>query len=749
MIRFTDLPFSLFAVLLLLLTALPGQAVAQSAQQEPQETTPQAAQQELQPAVRATGTTVVVDAVVVDGDNRVIKDLTKDDFVLVEDDVRQQIDAVILRSGLPPATDAERQTRASSPRPRSWDSQVRPPNFIVFMLDYASTEFQNQHLVERAAVRYVENHLQPDDFAAVFAVDSGFRLVQPFTNDVEKLKEAFKVRSASGQAKSRSAQNTFNASNADLLRAGNFDPAQLELGIETGGDFSSLSTAAAAAFSEAGRLLLALRIEQLRVNMGAYLNKRQALSVLSAIQAVAQAFREVEGRKSLILFSQGFVVGSEAEAEFHRTIEMASLARLAVYGLDPQGLLAKQNSGDLLPSDQLSSISAANGRNRILASGGQSIFDRARETGSDTRDSALRYLAGATGGFALRNSNDLYPGLERIDEDLRSHFLIFYRPSNQSLDGRFREIRLSIRGRNDLEVRHRMGYRAVPRGLETLSDEEVDMMLAAQQGTLDTDLPVFLRTDTFHLDAAPQEVLVTIDLPTEEIEFLTSEADGRVEGSGVGYVARLMVLGLVRDKSGEIIRRLGLPVSIRASAQDYEELLRGGLSISQRLDLLPGDYSVQVLVKDLTNERLGLMERSLRVPARPEGLAFSTIVLGEQVERSNNRPGGLVADGIRILPSARRQFRSGERLVYYLEVYNADPASAPEVEIALQRSGSPEQMALPAEKPQGTAESGHLTLARYIELGQLAPGAYNLIAQSTDPATGQTVQSRTMFRIVE
>ncbi|HSR49756.1 MAG TPA: VWA domain-containing protein [Acidobacteriota bacterium] len=739
-------PIALILTLFVVLLPL----VAQQEETQPRQTEVQEAPQ--QPVVRAAGTSVVVDAVVVDRDNRVVKGLTKDDFVLTEDGKRQPIDSVIARSGLAVSAEVASSGGEAAASEPGASSATRPPNFIVFLLDYASTEFQNQHLVEKAAKRYVANNLEPDDFAAVFAIDSGLTLLQPFTNDAEKLSEAFEVRTARGASFNQSAGSGFSVSNADMLRAGNIDPTQLQVDADTSdpSGFQAAGLAAAAAFSEAGRLLLALRMQQLRFNMGSYLNKRETFSILGAVQAVAQAFREIEGRKSLILFSQGFVVGSEAQAEFDRTIEMASRARVAVYGLDPQGLLSKQNSGDLLPQDQLSSISAANGRNRIQASGGESIFDRARQTGSDTRDSALRYLAGATGGFAVRNTNDLYLGLKRIDQDMRSHYLIVYRPTNQSLDGRFREILVQVRERPELEVRHRVGYRAVPRGLETLSSEELDLVMSAQDGTLPTDLPVYLRADTFHSQAPQQEVLVTVDLPAEEVEFLQSSADGRVEGSDTGRVAQLKALGLVRDRSGEIVRRFGLPVSVRASEEDYQELLKGGLSLSHRLDLLPGDYSFHVLVQDLVSKRLGSTERSLRVRPRPERLAFSTIVLGEQLTRSNNQPGELSADGMRILPSARRQFREGERLVYYLEVYNADPAQAPEVEVAVQRSGSPQKMSLPVQRPTAEGqEAQHLTLARYIELEGLAPGAYNLLAEATDPQSGQKVRARTVFRIVE
>ena len=89
------------------------------------------------------------------------------------------------------------------------------------------------------------------------------------------------------------------------------------------------------------------------------------------------------------------------------------------------------------------------------------------------QDSAarLRHVANETGGFLIRNTNDLGIGLERIDQEMRSYYLLSYRPKNEKLDGQFRQIRVGLK-KPGLTVRARTGYYALPAEYELLTPEE-------------------------------------------------------------------------------------------------------------------------------------------------------------------------------------------------------------------------------------------------------------------------------------
>jgi VWFA-related protein len=74
--------------------------------------------------------------------------------------------------------------------------------------------------------------------------------------------------------------------------------------------------------------------------------------------------------------------------------------------------------------------------------------------------STLVPLADETGGFTLSGSNELAEGLLRIEEELRSHYVLSYTPRNRDFDGRFRRIQVKV-GRPHARLQARKGYLAL------------------------------------------------------------------------------------------------------------------------------------------------------------------------------------------------------------------------------------------------------------------------------------------------
>ena len=86
------------------------------------------------------------------------------------------------------------------------------------------------------------------------------------------------------------------------------------------------------------------------------------------------------------------------------------------------------------------------------------------------RPRARSSLAADSGGFTVRNSNDLAAGLKRIADETRAYYLVGYNPTNTARDGAFRKIEVKVRGRRGLDgprpqgllrpLRHRARARA-------------------------------------------------------------------------------------------------------------------------------------------------------------------------------------------------------------------------------------------------------------------------------------------------
>ena len=704
------------------------------------------------PSFKGGGMTVLVDVVVTDKSNRIIHGLKPEDFAIYEDDVPQKIEN--FRVFQPEVRLAADKKPADVPQilsaPGSTQIQVVKPNLIVILLDYATTDFENQKLVEEASTKYIRENLKPNDLVAIFALSSSFRFLADFTNDRDTLLEALHLRDVGGRSM---AQNSgggpgLSSTQAEVLaEAGSSSPS---VGGGSAEAARAAGQAAQAGGSEMAQLMSAERIQNAFYRMGSYLAEREARSVLRAIAAIARGVEPIEGRKTLILFSQGFVVGGRMERDLDKTVAIANRANLAVYGIDSQGLLPPPVSSEYLPPGQLSSISSATGARRKYATGGESLFDRARQVGSDLRDTALRYISGATGGFAIRNTNDLHIGMKRIDDDIRSYYLLTYLPANQAFDGKFRTIRVEVK-REGATVRARNGYQAVPPGLEAVSTEQFQMLRAAEDRQAPLEVPTFMRLDSFQTEKPEQRLLVTLEVPTSAIQFQVETETNPGQAATSKHVGRLDVLGLIRDGVGHVVERFGTPINLHLLPAEFEVLSKGSISFSNSFDVLPGAYTVEVVVKDVKTGKIGLAENSIQVPGRSMQLALSTVVLGKDVEKSATADELLASGGTRVLPVARRVFNNGDKLVFFFDVYNFQMSASKNpklaVQIALQRYGAKGRVTLPEYVISQATSPGSLSVARYVELKGLPAGTYLLTANVSDRIAGKTAESRTSFTI--
>ena len=76
-------------------------------------------------------------------------------------------------------------------------------------------------------------------------------------------------------------------------------------------------------------------------------------------------------------------------------------------------------------------------------------------------DKTLQQLADATGGRAFfpYKMKDITKSFAAIEDELRSQYVVSYRPANFDADGRFRSIEITAL-KKDLQVRSRRGYYA-------------------------------------------------------------------------------------------------------------------------------------------------------------------------------------------------------------------------------------------------------------------------------------------------
>jgi VWFA-related protein len=123
-------------------------------------------------------------------------------------------------------------------------------------------------------------------------------------------------------------------------------------------------------------------------------------------------------------------------------LRLAANNNIPVYTIDARGLYTSPF------------FDAANGG--VTARLGPAVMSIMNRNAADAGDT-LSEIAGATGGTAFQNSNDMLGGLERAVADGRQYYMLAYVPSNSQDDGKFRRIAVQLRD-TKLLISAKRGY---------------------------------------------------------------------------------------------------------------------------------------------------------------------------------------------------------------------------------------------------------------------------------------------------
>ena len=154
------------------------------------------------------------------------------------------------------------------------------------------------------------------------------------------------------------------------------------------------------------------------------------------LESVARGLAKIPGRKTVVLFTEGFFVQDD-RTSIETVAAQAARSGITIYSIDGRGLI--------------------NGLGRNTDVMSQSA---ARSAAFDTGEDGPNILTANTGGFMIRNLDDMSLAFGRIIRDTSTYYVIGYQPENTTMDGKVRKIdvKADIPG---VKVRARKGYAAV------------------------------------------------------------------------------------------------------------------------------------------------------------------------------------------------------------------------------------------------------------------------------------------------
>src|SRR3954471_8585658 len=619
--------------LLLLLTGsvlTAGQAPAPA--QQPASPPPPSGQQP--PTFKVRVDYVEVDTIVTDRQGRMVRDLKKEDFQILEDGKSQAITNFSLVD-IPVDRD-NRPLFSASPIEPDVKTNAKPfdGRVYVMVVDDLHTRFGRSIRVKAAAKQFIERRLGANDLMAVVHTAGASSASQEFTSNKRLLLAA--VDKSSGRKLDSATANKTNEYNRtrDIRQSGDplNDPDDTERGFN-------------------------------------------ARSTLDTLRNVAEWFGSVRGRRKAILFvSEGIdydiydVIASNGSNHQSASMVMdatrdaigaATRSNVAIYGIDPRGLT---DLGD-------ESIELGSFPDDTSLGVGQGSLQNELRLSQDS----LRTLSEETGGFAVVNRNDFTTAFERIVEDNSSYYVLAYYPPD-ARPGRTHKIDVRVT-RPGLTVRARKAYVA-PKKVDPPKTTGNNPSTPELREALDSPLPV--SGLTMHVFAAPfkgaapnASVLFGVELRGRDLKvdpnskillsYLAIDANGKVKG---GNTDSLTLTNLKPESKARIEQ--------------------SGLRMLNRLDLPPGRYQLRIAAHDAGGGNVGSVQYDLEVPdyakapfsmsglvvTSASGAALPTVKADEQLKPM-----------LPAAPVSLRAFPQNDELALFTEVYDNAAATPHKVDI--------------------------------------------------------------------
>jgi VWFA-related protein len=397
---------------------------------------------------------------------------------------------------------------------------------------------------------------------------------------------------------------------------------------------------------------------------------------LSALQTAASMLGKLSEKKSLLYFASGLRLnGTNNQAQLHATTNAAIRAGVSFWPIDARGLMAQAPLGDASKGSP-GGLAMYNGASAMAAI---TNIQRSQDT--------LWTLGADTGGKALLDVNDLSLGIVQAQRAFSSYYILGYYTSNSNLDGKFRRIKISLRDGVSGDLDYRQGYFA---GKEfrkfTTADKERQLEDALMLGDPITELTIAMEIGYFQLNRAEYFAPVVVKIPGSELALAKK---GGAEHTLLDFI------GEIKDEFGSTVSNIRDKADVKLSDNTAAELAKRPFAYDTGFTLLPGKYTMKMLVRDAETGRIGTYQSVFIVPnlnKEEKRIAISSVVLSSQrvdmreavfnatkdkdkaqIQQSVNP---LVQDGMKLIPSVTRVFTRGQDMYVYLQAYqqNVDAA---------------------------------------------------------------------------
>ncbi|HYK42083.1 MAG TPA: VWA domain-containing protein [Thermoanaerobaculia bacterium] len=455
---------------------------------------------------------------------------------------------------------------------------------FLFLFDFTFATPNEIARSRDAAIRFVESGMSPDDFAAVATVsaESGLALDLTFTPDRRQIAAA--VRRVGLPTEIDRAR--------DPLAFAFSQPGDPHLVVQEA--YSSKTLAVDAQSTQKIMAAVGQRVAD------DYMLTR-VVRHLSDMGNLARALDLVEGRKTVLYFSEGFdsrlIFGSVAH---EKSPEQTAADNDAILSGAAWSIDFDRRYANSPMQKQLADTAELLRRSDCVVYPVDIAGLRSSSDGTiapaERGEDFLFALAHGTGGELIRNGNDLSTQIARVEEKTSLTYVLSY-SSSASSDGKYHPIRVRTRVKG-ARVSARPGYYDRPsfRGLTPLQRlMSAGNVIAHEKAAGDFPLDVL----AFPLSSGRiAQLPVVVSVPQAALRG--RDPEGR---------ARLEVYAYAFDAAGQMVDYFAREAVVEGQRSPVENLLFAGTC-----HVVPGKYRVRVYVRNSSDGRFGFAAAPVDVP---------------------------------------------------------------------------------------------------------------------------------------
>jgi GWxTD domain-containing protein len=267
-------------------------------------------------------------------------------------------------------------------------------------------------------------------------------------------------------------------------------------------------------------------------------------------------------------------------------------------------------------------------------------------------------------------------------------------------------------------------------------------------------LPFDVRLDFVRVTG--DTVLVPIALQMQNKDVTWNEKDG-VQRMNVNILGRLTTL------TGRIAQTFEDTVTDTVPDDLLQKVATNWHVYAKALPLRPGRYRLDIVLKDVNGDRVGVYSRGIVVPEfSDDKLANSSLIVADQMYKVPSKSvgsGDFVIGDTKVRPrvspasGAPAAFKQSQKANFWMQVYNLginDQTKKPNATIEYDVVSAATNKSV-LHKQETTEQMGNvgdqLTLEKSISLNSLPPGIYSIRIKVTDNVSQQTITPEAKFAV--